>query len=112
MSMADNREQRLDRVFAEYRDACPDVEPAANFMPRMWERIDARRNPLFTWVLMSRRALVGALALCLVLGFALGTAFSSSQFYQTTYVEALDSSAVPEDLAAMHPVSFESIPER
>ena len=58
--------------------------------------------------MMSRRALVGAMALCLVLGIVMGTAISSSQFYLSTYIEALDDSEVTEDLAAMHPVSTES----
>jgi hypothetical protein len=109
MSMANDREQRLDELFREYRAACPDPEPGANFMPAMWQRIEARRSPVLQWVTMGRRALVGALALCLVLGVVMGTALSNSQFYQSTYVEALDASEVPEDLAAMHAVSFDSI---
>lgn len=108
MSLANNHEQRLDRLFADYRTACPDPEPGANFMPALWQRIEARRNPVLQWVTLSRRALVGALALCLVLGFVMGTALSSSQFYQSTYIEALDDDAAPEDLAAMHPVSMET----
>jgi hypothetical protein len=34
---------RLNAVFAEYRMACPDPEPSADFMPGMWKRIEARR---------------------------------------------------------------------
>ncbi|MEO6760319.1 MAG: hypothetical protein ABIO24_12750, partial [Saprospiraceae bacterium] len=104
MSLGKNHEQSLDQLFAEYRNACPDPEPGANFMPTLWQRIEARRNPMLQWVTMSRRALVGALALCMVLGVVLGTALSSSQFYQSTYIEALDADEAPEDLAAMHPV--------
>ena len=109
MSLGKNYEHRLDRLFADYRAACPDPEPGANFMPTLWQRIEARRNPVLQWVTMSRRALVGALAMCLVLGFVLGTALSSSQFYQSTYIEALDDDAAPEELAAMHPVSVETV---
>ena len=108
MSVGNNQEQRLDRLFSDYRAACPDVEAGANFMPTLWQRIEARRNPVLQWVTLSRRALVGALALCLVLGFVMGTALSSSQFYQSTYIEVLDDDDAPEDLAAMHPVSTES----
>ena len=108
MSLANNHEQRLDRLFTEYRTSCLDPEPGANFMPALWQRIEARRNPVLQWVAMSRRALVGTLAVCLVLGFAVGTALSSSQFYQSTYIEALDDDEAPEDLAAMHPVSMET----
>lgn len=107
--MADpmHREQRLDRLFQEYREACPELEGGANFLPRMWERIESRRSPLLEWVTMSRRALVGALALCMVLGFVLGTAFSSSTFYQMTYLEALEDNNVPEELAGMQPPLLE-----
>ncbi|MBL8237105.1 MAG: hypothetical protein JNM66_06790 [Bryobacterales bacterium] len=108
MSVGKNHEQRLDQLFSDYRAACPDPEAGANFMPTMWQRIEARRSPVLQWVTLSRRALVGALALCLVLGFVMGTALSSSQFYQSTYIEALDDNEVPEDLAAMHPVSMET----
>lgn len=106
MSLGNDREQRLDRLFMEYKSACPDVEPGSNFMPMLWQRIEARRSPVLQWVTMSRRALVGALAVCLVLGMVMGRAIKSSQFYQSTYVEALDESDMPEELAVLHPVSF------
>jgi hypothetical protein len=106
MSLGNTPEERLDRLFSDYRLAIPDPEPGANFMPALWQRIEARRNPVLQWVTLSRRALVAALALCMVLGIVMGTA--KSQFYQSTYIEALDDDAAPEDLAAMHPVSMES----
>ena len=107
MSKANDREQRLDRLFRRYKEACPDPEAGANFLPAMWQRIEARRSPVLHWVAMSRRALVGALAMCLVLGIVMGTALTSSQFYQSTYIEALDADDSPEDLAAIHPVSLD-----
>ena len=108
MSSSNDREQRLDQLLTAYKAACPDPEGGANFMPTMWQRIEARRSPVLQWVTMSRRALVGALAVCLVLGGVMATALTNSQFYQSTYIEALDDDEVPEDLAAMHPVSMES----
>lgn len=39
-----NQDQQLDELFGQYRAACPDVEPGANFMPGVWARIDARRK--------------------------------------------------------------------
>jgi hypothetical protein len=108
MSLEQDREQRLDRFFVQYKAACPDIEAGANFLPGMWQRIEARRNPVLQWVTMSRRALAGVLALCLILGAVMATALSNSQFYQSTYIEALDDDEAPEDLAAMHPVSMES----
>ncbi|MBI2690145.1 MAG: hypothetical protein HYX27_27885 [Acidobacteria bacterium] len=108
MSLGNDREQRLNQLFTEYGAACPDPEAGASFMPMLWQRIEARRSPVLQWVTMSRRALVGAAALCMVLGLVMTRALTSSQFYQTTYIEALDDNEVPEDLAALHPVAFDS----
>ena len=38
-------EQKLDELFAAYRDALPDREPSAGFTPELWRRIDQRRKP-------------------------------------------------------------------
>ena len=35
---------KLDALFTEYRAACPDPEPGADFMPALWRRIEARRT--------------------------------------------------------------------
>ncbi len=107
MSLSNDHEQRLDELFRSYKAACPDPEAGANFMPTMWQRIEARRNPVLQWVTMSRRALAGAMALCALLLVGMATAFTSSQFYQSTYIEVLDDSDAREDLAAMHPVSMD-----
>lgn len=37
-------EARLDRLMQAYRDACPEPEASAAFMPKLWERIDASQN--------------------------------------------------------------------
>jgi len=36
----------LDRLFAAYREACDDITTSPDFMPRLWQRIDARRDAL------------------------------------------------------------------
>ncbi len=37
-------DQKLDILFAQYRESCPDSAGDANFMPALWQRIDARRK--------------------------------------------------------------------
>lgn len=37
-------EANLDRLLAAYRDACAAPEASANFMPQLWERIDASQS--------------------------------------------------------------------
>lgn len=45
-SMSQDREASaggLERLFAAYREACPDPEPGVDFMPRLWQKIEARK---------------------------------------------------------------------
>src|SRR5271166_2375434 len=37
-------ETKLDALFAEYRSACPDPDADVNFLPNLWQKIEARRN--------------------------------------------------------------------
>ena len=57
----------LDQVFRQYRSACPDVEPGMNFMPMLWQKIEARRNLWFHFSRLGRNAIAVSAALCLVL---------------------------------------------
>jgi hypothetical protein len=34
----------VDKLFAEYRDAIPDQDVTASFMPGLWQKIEARRS--------------------------------------------------------------------
>ena len=40
----DRVNDKLNPLWAQYREACPDPEPTAGFMPQMWQRIEARRQ--------------------------------------------------------------------
>ena len=55
----DGMNDKLDALWVEYRDACPDPEPSAGFMPRMWQRIEARRVAM-TFTLPPRWCRLGA----------------------------------------------------
>ena len=60
-------EIRLDETFRRYRDACADIEPSANFMPGIWQKIEARQG---FWPVFERfGAMVASAsaALCLLL---------------------------------------------
>ncbi len=43
MNSKDN-ETKLDALLAEYRDAIPAPEVSKNFMPELWQKIEARRD--------------------------------------------------------------------
>ncbi|MCS6952816.1 MAG: hypothetical protein RMK57_00055 [Bryobacterales bacterium] len=89
-------ERQLDELFAAYRQACPDPEPTASFVPGVWRLIEGRREAtsrLCRWA----QAFVGAAALaCLVLGLLLNVAAPGGVFSRATYVEALAEENPPE----------------
>ncbi|MGH9610615.1 MAG: hypothetical protein ACRD34_13195 [Bryobacteraceae bacterium] len=60
-------ETKLDRLFENYRAACPEIEPGALFMPRVWQRIEARQGfaPIFEH--LTRLFASSAAAVCLLL---------------------------------------------
>jgi len=60
-------ERGLDELFDRYRLACPDVEAGPNFMPTLWQKIEARHSFWFTFVRFGRGALTASAALCLLL---------------------------------------------
>ena len=83
-------EQKLDSLLAQYRSACPDVEPGANFMPKLWQRIEAKQTFAFSIGRLARGLVTAAVAVCMLLGlFLLSPMAQTSPFYQATYVEVL-----------------------
>jgi len=62
-------DSKLDQLFHDYRAACPDVEPSANFMPSLWQRIEARHSFGFVFRNVARFTMTACAALCLLLVF-------------------------------------------
>jgi hypothetical protein len=82
-----NDERELDDLFQKYRSACPDIEASADFMPKIWERIENRRSFWFAFQGLARMATTASTALCLlllILNFLTG-----SQNRLPTYADAL-----------------------
>ena len=100
----------LDALFRSYRAACPDVAPSPNFMPLVWQRIEARRSFWFAFYKLGRNAVTASAALFLL--FLALNLFSTPQITpsypdaliadgsaeQTYYAEAIRSSPAPEDV--------------
>ncbi len=79
----------LDTLLGAYRRACPDVEPTANFMPAIWQKIEARRSFWFVFQREARAVMTASAALfvlLLVLNFFSG---SQSHWAASTYADAL-----------------------
>ncbi len=107
-----NYDERLNRLFEEYRGVCADRDGGANFMPGMWQKIEANRNSLVAWQWMGRRVLAGAAGLAVVLGLIWISPLQSSVFYHSTYVEALDADQETDELASILPISFGDTADR
>jgi uncharacterized membrane protein len=64
-----NDDLKLDELFQAYRAACPEVEPGANFMPGLWQRIESRHTFWFVFRNLARTTVAACAALCLLLVF-------------------------------------------
>lgn len=99
-------ETRLDALFAAYRDACPDREPSVNFMPLLWQKIEAREQTSTIFGRLARNLVTAALALSGIL--ALAVSLSHSPTLPTeSYVEVLAEDQARESLDYFEPVHIE-----
>ena len=88
-SMRGNEDEKLDALFRAYRDACPDPEASANFMPTPWARIDSRQTFLFSFRRMANAFVTAAVALSIALGVYMSIPRSNPNANSETYIEAL-----------------------
>jgi hypothetical protein len=77
----------LDDLFQKYRTSCPELEGSAGFMPKLWEKIEARRNFWFAFQGLGRTAMAASTALCLLL--LILNFMAVPQSYLPTYADAL-----------------------
>lgn len=61
-------DDKLDALWRAYRAACPDPEPSANFMPCLWQRIEARRSVAFSFQRMVSGFVTAAAAVAIAIG--------------------------------------------
>ena len=87
----DRMHDNLDALWAEYRDACPDPEPSAQFMPKLWQRIEVRRlETTSVFRHMAQAWVMAALALTLIIAVLLPRLRREPVYSANTYVEVLD----------------------
>ena len=83
-------EAALDALFRAYREACPDPEPSAGFMPEIWQRIEERQRSLFFLGRWARAFATAAAVLCLGMAAYLYIPHGrNTMLYVESYVEAL-----------------------
>src|ERR1700676_1941335 len=87
----DRMKDRLDALWVEYREAIPDPDASPNFMPQLWQKIEARR--VETTSVFRRLAqiwVMATIALALVISAVLIPHSNNDEaFYSGTYVDVL-----------------------
>ncbi len=81
---------RLDALFGQYREACPDREAGSDFMPQLWLRIEAqRRVPAFLFRRWAEVCVIATAAAALFISALVIPRFQSAPAYQAHYVDVL-----------------------
>lgn len=95
-------ETKLGALWAEYRNACPDPEPGSDFMPRLWQKIEARRiETTSVFRRMAQACVMATIALTLVI-VVLIPRVQRQPVYSATYLDVLDAAhaTAPADFLA------------
>jgi hypothetical protein len=88
-----NMDDKLDALFAEYRAAVPDLDGSADFMPKLWQKIEARgADPLAVLRKFAKVCVTAAVALVVIFVISLARLQVEPVFSATssTYIDALD----------------------
>lgn len=103
---------RLNQLFAAYRDACPDPEPSSDFMPRLWARIEGRRQTqeVFAWRRWAQAFLSLAAVACLLIVVLQVVPPSTSAYFRSTYIDQLSEDDGPEHMLLQDVASADTRP--
>ncbi len=101
----DRMDDKLDSLLSAYRDACPDREPGANFMPELWSGIEARRGAALSTLLRrwTKAWLAATVVLAVVISVFLIPRFQEPPALEATYVDVLSAADSAGDLALLLP---------
>ncbi|HUJ20247.1 MAG TPA: hypothetical protein VLX58_01940 [Bryobacteraceae bacterium] len=109
---AENGEAQLDALFHAYRQACPDPEPGAGFMPRLWQRIEARERVSFVFGRLARHVVTAALALSMLMAFAVIVRSRTAPLPPESYVEVLAEDHARQSLDYVEPVRMTPVADQ
>jgi hypothetical protein len=82
-------DSQLEKLFGTYRDACPQLEPSARFMPELWQKIEARRSFWFVFQREARTFVTASAALCLLLLVLNFVGAANTHAFASSYADAL-----------------------
>jgi hypothetical protein len=110
MQIPEDRERHLDSLLVSYREACGSPEPNPNFMPMLWQKIEARQTKAVFFERMARMFVAGAMAACGCLGVLTlvpGQQPGSSSFYTSSYIEDIATANARETAPYLDPVRLD-----
>jgi len=103
-------ESGLSEFFERYRASCPDIEPSTNFMPLLWQKIEARHNFWFIFRGLARTGAAASAALCVLL--LILNLVTAPQLPAPTYTDALMADHSAENLYYMEAIRGSSGPNQ
>lgn len=107
-------ENQLDALFAAYREACPEPEASADFMPRLWARIEGRTQTrtqvAFAWRRWAQAFISLAAAACLLIAVVQVLPSSSTAYFHSTYIDQLSEDDGPEQMLLQEVASADARP--
>jgi hypothetical protein len=98
--MEDGLNREFDALLKAYRQAHPDPAPGADFMPRLWARIEARRNYTLRFKRLTQAFLAASATICLLIGGVLAIPGRHNSA-AATYLDALAAYHPAENLSAL-----------
>ncbi len=93
-------DDELDALFQAYHESVAVPESGPYFMPRLWERIEARRNFMFRFKKLSQVFVGLAAALCLLMT-GVTVMWTPSPQQHASYVDVLAEAHPAENVAAL-----------
>jgi hypothetical protein len=85
----------LQALFASYREALPDPEATANFMPKLWESIESKQVFAYSFSRMAKTIVAAAAGLCLIMSLMF-VAPSRHLTMTSTYIDVLNDDHVED----------------
>jgi hypothetical protein len=100
-------DERLTGLFQAYREAVPDPEPDVNFMPVLWQKIDANQTVTISLRRWAQALVTAAAAICLLMTLYLAKPYSSqpSIVYSASYLDTLADASSSDRLDAFVEIS-------
>jgi len=101
-------EERLTALFQAYREACPAPQAGVDFMPKLWQKIEARQTGTLIFGRLSRALVTVAMAMSIVMGAYLAIpSVSTEGFYGGTYLDVLADDDAADHLGYDEPLQAE-----